>query len=229
MTTTASLTNWFDALNRLTNRLDGLGQTQYRYAVLGNGQRTFTEDGPWASDEVTVTNRYGLRAGLRLAQPSGQFTVTNAWDAAGRWWVVGGTAGTFTYAYPAGSAGTLPISLTLPGGGYVTNAYDARCREIARETFFIAAEVQRQLAAAELKAAAAAIRSDRWCGSTAVHPCRRARQTPPSPRCFRVKKRGIASVTRWHVEVGPGQSIRQPCVPARCRPAQTPRWECRPR
>jgi RHS repeat-associated protein len=59
------------ASRRLTHRLDGLGQTQYRYAVLGNGQRTFTEDGPWASDEVTVTNRYGLRAGLRLAQPSG--------------------------------------------------------------------------------------------------------------------------------------------------------------
>jgi hypothetical protein len=101
LTSTASITNQYDALNRLTNRLDGLGQTQYCYAVLGNGQRTFTEDGPWASDEVTVTNRYGLRAGLRLAQPSGAFVVTNAWDAAGRWWVVGGTAGTFTYAYDA--------------------------------------------------------------------------------------------------------------------------------
>jgi len=96
--------------------------------MIGNGQRVLTEDGPWANDEVTVTNRYGLRAGLRLAQPSGAFVVTNAWDAAGRWWVVGGTAGTFTYAYPAGSAGTLPISLTLPGGGYVTNAYDALAR-----------------------------------------------------------------------------------------------------
>jgi YD repeat-containing protein len=65
---TASLTNQYDALDRLTNRLDGLGQTRYSYAVLGNGQRTFTEDGPWASDEVTVTNRDGLRAGLRVAQ-----------------------------------------------------------------------------------------------------------------------------------------------------------------
>jgi hypothetical protein len=99
--------------------------------MLISTQRSLTEDGPWASDEVTVTNRYGLRAGLRLAQPSGQFTVTNAWDAAGRWWVVGGTAGTFTYAYPAGSAGTLPLSLALPGGNYITNTYDARCREIA--------------------------------------------------------------------------------------------------
>ena len=82
--------------------------------------------------EVTMTNRYGRRAGLRLAQPSGAFAVTNAWDAAGRWSVVGGTAGTFTYGYPASSAGgpawTLPTSLTLPGGGYVTNTYDALAR-----------------------------------------------------------------------------------------------------
>ncbi len=31
-----SLTNGFDALNRLTNRLDGLGQTRYLYTVPGN-------------------------------------------------------------------------------------------------------------------------------------------------------------------------------------------------
>jgi RHS repeat-associated protein len=64
-----------DPIMKITNRLDGLGRTKYVYAVLGNGQRTFTEDGPWASDEVTVTNRYGRRAGLRLAQPSGDFAV----------------------------------------------------------------------------------------------------------------------------------------------------------
>jgi RHS repeat-associated protein len=125
---TASLTNQYDALNRLTNRLDGLGQTRYLYAVLGNGQRVFTEDGPWAGDDVVVTNRYGRRSGLRLVQPSGQFTVTNAWDAAGRWQVVGGTAGTFTYGYPAGQASSLPAAVTLPGGGYVTNTYDAGAR-----------------------------------------------------------------------------------------------------
>jgi YD repeat-containing protein len=81
---TASITNQYDALDRLTNRLDGLGQTRYSYAVLGNGQRTFTEDGPWASDEVTVTNRYGRRAGLRIAQPSGAFAVKPTSDFAMR-------------------------------------------------------------------------------------------------------------------------------------------------
>ena len=129
---TASLTNGFDALGRLTNRLDALGQTKYTYAVLGNGQRTFAEDGPWSSDDVTVTNRYGLRAGLTLAQPTGQFVMTNAWDASRRWSVVGGPAGTFTYTYPAPAAGspawTLPLGLALPGGGYVTNTYDTLAR-----------------------------------------------------------------------------------------------------
>jgi RHS repeat-associated protein len=122
---TASVTNQYDALNRLTNRLDGLGQTRYLHAVLGNGQRAFTEDGPWSSDQVTVTNRYGLRAALAIAQPTGQFLATNAWDAAGRWSAVGGTAGTFTYAYPATGVVALPAAVTLPGGGYITNQYDA--------------------------------------------------------------------------------------------------------
>jgi len=38
----SAITNQYDALDRLSNRLDGLGQTRYSYAVLGNGQRTFT-------------------------------------------------------------------------------------------------------------------------------------------------------------------------------------------
>ena len=60
--------------------------------MLGNGLHTVTEDGPWAAEEATVTHRFGRRAGLRIAQPMGAFVVTNAWDAAGRWAVVGGTA-----------------------------------------------------------------------------------------------------------------------------------------
>jgi uncharacterized protein RhaS with RHS repeats len=49
-----TITNWFDALNRFTQRLDGLGTTVYTYAMLGNGQHTVTETGPWASDDVTL-------------------------------------------------------------------------------------------------------------------------------------------------------------------------------
>ena len=107
----------YDALNRLTNMVDAAGTTKYSYAVLGNGQRTVNEDGPWASDDVTVTNRYGLRLDLKIAQPTSQFVVTNAWEASRRWSVVGGTAGTFTYSYPANSASTLPIAHYPIGGG----------------------------------------------------------------------------------------------------------------
>jgi YD repeat-containing protein len=58
---TASVTLGYDALNRLTNMVDGIGTTKCSCAMLGNGLSTMTEDGPWASDEVTVTNRGGLR------------------------------------------------------------------------------------------------------------------------------------------------------------------------
>jgi len=89
---------------------------------------TFREDGPWSNDDVIETNRYGLRSALAIAQPTGQFLVTNSWDAAGRWQTVGGTAGTFTYAYPADTASSLPVAISLPGGGYITNQYDALAR-----------------------------------------------------------------------------------------------------
>ncbi|MCZ7636841.1 MAG: cysteine peptidase family C39 domain-containing protein [Verrucomicrobia bacterium] len=125
---TTDLAMAYDALNRLTNRVDAAGTTRYSYAMLGSGRRTMSESGLWATDTVTVTNRYGRRAGLTIQQPSSSFIVTNAWDAAGRWNVVGGTAGTFTYAYAAGLASSLPVRLTLPGGGYVTNTYDALAR-----------------------------------------------------------------------------------------------------
>ncbi len=81
---------------------------------------------------MTVTHRYGLRAGLTITQPSGQFVVTHTWDASRRWRVVGGTAGTFTYGYPAPAAGNpawaLPLGITLLGGGYLTNTYDTLAR-----------------------------------------------------------------------------------------------------
>ena len=62
--------------------------------MLGNGLHTVTEDGPWAAEEATVTHRFGRRAGLRIAQPTGAFVVTNAWDAAGQWAGVDGFLGT---------------------------------------------------------------------------------------------------------------------------------------
>ena len=96
----------------------------YQYAMLGSGLQTFGENGPWTGDTdlVTLTNQYGRRVGLAIKQPTGQFVATNAWDAAGRWAVVGGTAGTFSYSYPQ-TASVQPIGIVLPGGGYLTNRY----------------------------------------------------------------------------------------------------------
>jgi len=70
-----------------------------------------------ASDEKTVTNRYGLRAGLRLAQPSGAFAVTYAWDAAGRSSVVDGPAGTITYGSRVLPTAPPPLALPRSAGG----------------------------------------------------------------------------------------------------------------
>ncbi|MBE7499176.1 MAG: hypothetical protein HS113_02485 [Verrucomicrobiales bacterium] len=73
---TADLTMAYDALNRLTNRVDAAGTTRYSYAVLGSGRRTMSESGLWATDAVTVTNRYGRGAGLRIQPPAGAFVAT---------------------------------------------------------------------------------------------------------------------------------------------------------
>ncbi len=51
----------YDALGRLTNMVDSVGTTTYGYTLGTGGVEVVTEDGPWASDTVIVTNRHGLR------------------------------------------------------------------------------------------------------------------------------------------------------------------------
>ncbi len=46
-----------------------------------------------------------------MVQPTGAFEVTKASKPTGRWKAVGGTAGAFTYGYPAGSADSVPLPL----------------------------------------------------------------------------------------------------------------------
>jgi YD repeat-containing protein len=60
----------YDALQRRTKMVDAIGTTTYTY-TLGSGMSLIAEDGPWASDTLTVTNRLGRRLGLHLQQPSG--------------------------------------------------------------------------------------------------------------------------------------------------------------
>ncbi|HXG47264.1 MAG TPA: RHS repeat-associated core domain-containing protein [Methylomirabilota bacterium] len=56
----------YDAANRLTNRVDGLGTPRYGYTVSG---LLAWEDGPWENDTVTYTCTNRLRASLSLIPP----------------------------------------------------------------------------------------------------------------------------------------------------------------
>jgi RHS repeat-associated protein len=121
---TPSVTNAYDALNRLTNMVDGVGVTKYTYT---SGGFLYTEDGPFASD--TVTNLYfdRLRVGLGLQQPTGAWTNGFGYDAAKRLTSVTSPAGAFGYTYDAMRL-RLPIKVSLPNSSYITNVYDVNAR-----------------------------------------------------------------------------------------------------
>jgi RHS repeat-associated protein len=112
----------YDANNRLTNMVDAVGSTAYRYTDFG---ALLSEDGPWDDDKVTygyTTNR--LRSKLSLLQPNASdWEVSYGYDAASRLTSVISPAGSFNYTLR--SAGSLPAKLSLPNGAYVTNTYDA--------------------------------------------------------------------------------------------------------
>lgn len=107
--------------------VDAVGTNQYTYSAAG---QLLTEDGPWASD--TVTNIYWnrLRVNMNLQQPSGMWTNQFGYDLAGRLWDVVSPAGEFDYEYPVGTSSTSSHyqKLLLPGGAYITNAYDGNAR-----------------------------------------------------------------------------------------------------
>jgi len=104
--------------------VDAAGTTAYGYAA---GGQLWTEDGPFASD--TVTNLYSnrLRTGLGLAQPTGAWTNGFGYDAMKRLTNVSSRAGSFAYTYHA-SRLPLPIKISLPNSGYITNTYDNTAR-----------------------------------------------------------------------------------------------------
>jgi YD repeat-containing protein len=121
---TFNVTNSYDALNRLTNMVDGLGVTKYTYT---SGGFLYTEDGPFASD--TVTNLYSnrLRVGLGLQQPTGYWTNGFGYDDAKRLTNVTSPAGAFAYYYDATRL-RLPGGIALPNTSYITNFYDENAR-----------------------------------------------------------------------------------------------------
>jgi RHS repeat-associated protein len=121
---TFNVTNSYDALNRLTNMVDGVGVTKYTYT---SGGFLYTEDGPFAGDTVTNVYSNRLRVGLGLQQPTGAWTNGFAYDDAKRLTNVTSQAGSFGYAYDAVRL-QLPAKLSLPNSSYITNVYDVNAR-----------------------------------------------------------------------------------------------------
>ena len=89
----------YDALNRLTSMVDGVGTTVYNYDAVG---QLLSEDGPWANDTVSYTYNNRLRSGLSVLAPNASaWTESYGYDAAKRLTTVASPAGTFAYAYDA--------------------------------------------------------------------------------------------------------------------------------
>jgi YD repeat-containing protein len=72
----------YDALNRLTSMVDGVGQTRYEYDSLG---QLVLEDGPWTDDAVSFSYTNRQRSGLNLAQPQGQAAWTQSYGYDATW------------------------------------------------------------------------------------------------------------------------------------------------
>jgi YD repeat-containing protein len=114
----------YDALNRVTNMVDGVGTTVYSYT---SGGQLYTEDGPFASDTVTNGYTQRMRTSLALQQSTGAWTNGFIYDPAGRLTNVTSQAGAFGYLfYPA--IQNLPASIRLPNSSYITNFYDPVAR-----------------------------------------------------------------------------------------------------
>ena len=111
----------YDALYRMVAMSDASGDSSYAYY---QGGALASEDGPWANDTVSYT--YGnTRELLTISaqQPSGSFTVTNAWDSVRRLKSVTSPAGQFAYTYTNNAALTAH-GIAWSAGPRITNRFD---------------------------------------------------------------------------------------------------------
>ncbi len=123
---TPSLSFAYDALNRSTNMVDGVGTTAYSYDAAG---QLLSEAGPWADDDtVSYTYANRLRTVLNLSQPSDSWAQSYGYDTARRLTSVSSSAGAFGYQYFGSGSSTLVSRLALPNGAYITNSFDSVAR-----------------------------------------------------------------------------------------------------
>jgi RHS repeat-associated protein len=119
------ITLQYDALSRLTNMVDAAGTSTFSYSY---ANQLLTEDGPWAEDTVIYGYNNQLRSTLMLLQPNASSWVqTYSYDPAKRLTNTVSQAGSFVYAYDA-TRQIMANKLTLPGGSYITNAFDSVAR-----------------------------------------------------------------------------------------------------
>jgi len=127
----ASLVMAYDAVDRMTNLVDAVGTSQFTYTSSG---LLLTEDGPWASDTVTLSYATDLRYSLTLQHPtSASWTEMYSFDFVRRLQTLSSPAGNFTYNYPPPNSATptangLWNNLTFPNTTYRTNTYDPLAR-----------------------------------------------------------------------------------------------------
>src|SRR2546426_3415285 len=118
----------YDGNNRLATMVDAAGTTAYSYTAFG---ALLSEDGPWASDTVTISYDNGRRrSGLNLQAPNASdWAQTYGYDAANRLSTLTSPAGTFNYHYFPGwdsipSPSPLLQQVNLPNAAYITNTFD---------------------------------------------------------------------------------------------------------
>jgi RHS repeat-associated protein len=129
--TNHSLSFSYDAIEQLTTMSDGIGTTTFTYTPAG---QLASENGPWPSDTVAYTYSDSLRTVLDLQQPNASDWVQSyGYDQAARLTGLTSPAGTFTYTYHPGLAGTTSASsliskISLPNSAFITNTYDNNAR-----------------------------------------------------------------------------------------------------
>jgi RHS repeat-associated protein len=120
-----AITLKYDALNRLTNMVDGVGTTVYGYDTVGE---LLSEDGPWSNDTVSYHYQNRLRTGLSVPSSDGPvWTEGYGYDLARRLTSVSSYAGVFSYAYDPVALQQVD-QLNLSSGAYITNYYDSNAR-----------------------------------------------------------------------------------------------------
>ena len=123
--TNPSLVFSYDAVNRLTDMVDGVGGAHYAYDAVG---QVLSEDGPFDSDTVNYSYANRLRTGLSIGAPNASaWAQSYGYDTAKRLTGVSSPAGSFGYQYDATRKFLIAL-LTLPNTATIGNAFDSVAR-----------------------------------------------------------------------------------------------------